>query len=338
MAVNKSYQGVIMDERIKDFILRIEPKDMQVHDNLAVIPLCVNGNGGPSYITLKEALEKGTFTVKEVSEGGTVPELKVINKGGDAVLLLDGEELSGAKQNRVLNTTVLVAAKSEIVIPVSCTEHGRWSYTTTEFRDSDVIMAYNIKRKKARSVTRNVRESGRYASDQSEVWDDIQAMSGDAKVHSNTGAMKDVFESKEKELDDYLKSINIIPDQKGMMVVINGILLGFDIISSASAYRILHPKLLKSVAIEALLDKKKKTIAPIAAIAKGFFENITSCDYTMHKSVGLGMDYRFEGAEKVGSALVHEDNVIHMAFFTLSESEKIGKMSGFRQRRGYRTR
>jgi hypothetical protein len=46
-------------------------------------------------------------------------------------------------------------------------------------------MAYNIKRKKARSVTRNVRESGRYASDQSEVWDDIQAMSGDAKVHSN---------------------------------------------------------------------------------------------------------------------------------------------------------
>ncbi|OQB76605.1 MAG: hypothetical protein BWX92_01668 [Deltaproteobacteria bacterium ADurb.Bin135] len=327
-----------MDEHVKDFITRIEPKDMQVHDNLAVIPLCVNGNGGPSYLTLKEALEKGTLTVKEVSEGGTVPELKVINKGNDAVLLLDGEELSGAKQNRVLNTTVLVAAKSEIIIPVSCTEHGRWSYTTSEFRDSDVIMAYNIKRKKARSVMRNVRESGRYASDQSEVWDDIQAMSGNAKVHSNTGAMKDVFESKEQEFDDYLKSINIIPNQKGMMVMINGILLGFDIISSASAYKVLHPKLLKSVAIEALLDRKKKTIVPLAAIAKGFLENIATCGHTVHKSVGLGFDYRFEGTEKVGSALVHEDKVVHMAFFTLAESEKIGKMSGFRQRRGYRTR
>jgi len=327
-----------MEGYVKDFIMSIEPGDMQVHDNLAVIPLLMDGNGGSSYITLKVALEKGTLTVKEVSEGGTVPELKVINKGDDAVLLLDGEELSGAKQNRVLNTTVLVAAKSEIIIPVSCTEHGRWSYTSSEFRDSDLIMAYNIKRKKARSVMRNVRESGRFASDQGEVWDDIQAMSGNAKVHSSTGAMKDVFESKEQELDDYLKSINIIPNQKGMMVMINGALLGFDILSSESAYKVLHPKLLKSVAIEALLDRKKKAIVPLAAIAKGFLENITSCEYTMHKSAGLGFDYRFEGAEKVGSALVHEDRVIHMAFFTLAESEKIGKMSGFRQRRGYRTR
>ncbi len=327
-----------MDEHIKDFIMRIETKDMQVHDNLAVIPLCVNGNGSPSYMTLKEALEKGTLTVREVSEGGTVPELKVINKGDDAVLMLDGEELSGAKQNRVLNTTVLVAAKSEIIIPVSCTEHGRWSYTSPEFRDSDVIMAYNIKRKKARSVMRNVRESGRYASDQGEVWDEIRAMSDNAKVHSNTGAMKDVFESKEQELDDYLKSINIIPGQKGMMVMINGVLLGFDIISSTSAYKVLHPKLLKSVAIEALLNRKKKTILPHATAAKRFFEDITTCEHTVHKSVGLGFDYRFEGAEKVGSALVHEDKVIHMAFFTLSESEKIGKMAGFRQRRGYRIR
>jgi len=327
-----------MDQNIKNFIGRIQSGDMQVHDNLAVIPLFLDGNGGPSYITLKEALEKGVLTVKEVSEGGTVPELKVINKGDVLVLLLDGEELAGAKQNRVLNTTVLVAANSEINIPVSCTEHGRWSYTSSEFSDSDIIMAYNIKRKKARSVMRNVRESGRFASDQGEVWDDIQAMSGNAKVYSSTGAMKDVFESKEQELDDYLKSINIIPNQKGMMVMINGALLGFDILSSESAYKVLHPKLLKSVAIEALLDRKKKAIVPLAAIAKGFLENIASCEYTMHKSVGLGFDYRFEGKEKVGSALVHEDSVIHMAFFTLAESEKIGKMSGFRQRRSYRTR
>jgi len=220
-----------MDQDIKNFINRIKSGDMQVHDNLAVIPLFLDGNGGPSYITLKEALDMGTFIVTEIGEGGNVPELKVINKGDIPVILLDGEELSGAKQNRVLNTTVLIAGMSETVIPVSCTEHGRWSYTSSEFRDSDLIMAYNIKRKKARSVMRNIRESGSYASDQSEVWDDILAMSGNAGVHSNTGAMKDVFESKQNELDDYLKAINTVPNQKGMMVMINGILLGFDIVS-----------------------------------------------------------------------------------------------------------
>ena len=40
------------------------------------------------------------------SHGGSVPELKVINKAEIPILLLDGEELVGAKQNRVLNTTM----------------------------------------------------------------------------------------------------------------------------------------------------------------------------------------------------------------------------------------
>ena len=327
-----------MDQDIKNFINRIKSGDMQVHDNLAVIPLFLDGNGGPSYITLKEALDMGTFIVTEISEGGNVPELKVINKGDIPVILLDGEELSGAKQNRVLNTTVLIAGMSETVIPVSCTEHGRWSYTSSEFRDSDLIMAYNIKRKKARSVMRNVRETGRYASDQGEVWDDIQAMSGNAKVHSSTGAMKDVFESREKDLDDYLNAITMMPEQRGMMVMINGVLMGFDVLSSNTAYAKLHQKLLKSCAIEALLDRKKKTITPNPAIVEGFLQEIITCNETKHKSVGLGIDYRFEGKEKVGTALVHEDNVIHLAFFSLPESEKIGRMAGMGQRRRNRTR
>lgn len=278
-----------MEGHVKDFIMMIEPGEMQVYKNLAIVPLFLNGNGGPAYITLKEALERGMLTITEVSEGGFVPELKVINKGDVAVLLLDGEELAGAKQNRVLNTTVLIAAHSETVIPVSCTEHGRWSYTSSEFRDSDVILAYQIKRKNVQSVMRNVRESGQFRSNQGEVWDDIRAMTNDAKVHSHTGAMKDVFESKEHELDDYLKAITLMPNQKGMMVMINGALMGFDILSLGSAYALLHPKLLKSFAMEALLDRKKRTIQPLVAIAKGFLQNVLSCEETKHKSVGLGL-------------------------------------------------
>jgi len=121
-------------------------------------------------------------------------------------------------------------------------------------------------------------------------------------------------------------------------VMINGILLGFDILSSDKAYRVLHPKLLKSAAMEALLDRKKKAAAPDANEAKRFLGEISTCAYTKHKSVGLGFDLRFEGAHKVGSALVHEDRVVHMAFFTLNESDKIGNMPGYRTRRGYRTR
>ncbi len=67
--------------------------------NMGIIPLSSSVNHDPEYITLKEALEKNQLTVKEVSHSGSVPELKVINKADIHILLLDGEELVGAKQN-----------------------------------------------------------------------------------------------------------------------------------------------------------------------------------------------------------------------------------------------
>ena len=51
----------------------------------------------------------------------------------EAVLLYDGEELVGAKQNRILNVSVLVGAGAKMPIPVSCVEQGRWARSTLDF-------------------------------------------------------------------------------------------------------------------------------------------------------------------------------------------------------------
>jgi hypothetical protein len=56
----------------------------------------------------------------EVDAAGSVPELLAPNPLDQHVLLYDGEELLGAKQNRILNVTVLAAAKSEARMLVSC--------------------------------------------------------------------------------------------------------------------------------------------------------------------------------------------------------------------------
>jgi hypothetical protein len=325
-----------MEKLITEYLARIQLGGIQTCHNLGIVPLLFPGNGGPEYITLKEALERGALTVSEVSEGGSVPELKVINKGDIAVLLLDGEEVIGAKQNRVLNTTILIGAHMETVIPVSCTEHGRWSYTSREFADSDVIMYSKVRREKSRHVTANLRESASYMSNQGAVWDHIDEMRHAADVSAPTGAMKDVFEQKETDLNEYIEAIPLIPDQKGMMVFINGTIVGFDILSRPAAYASLHKKLLKSYAMEALLERKKHFPEPTTDVAKHFLQSITASEEKKYQSTGLGWDYRFEAQGKVGSALVNDDNVIHMAFFTIDESEKVGNMSGFRQRRGYR--
>src|SRR5215510_968643 len=96
--------------------------------NLTVFPLLNGAGDAADYLTLDEALEKGLATVTEVSESGSVPEVAFVNKGDSSVLLVDGEELIGAKQNRILNLLICVPAHREVKIPVSCVERGRWSY------------------------------------------------------------------------------------------------------------------------------------------------------------------------------------------------------------------
>ena len=79
------------------------------HRNLAVVPLLLADGvevSDPGYLVLDEALEAKRCRVTEVSEGGSVPELLFVNEADRPILLLDGEELVGAKQNRVLNVTL----------------------------------------------------------------------------------------------------------------------------------------------------------------------------------------------------------------------------------------
>ena len=95
------------------------------HEGLAVFPLFAESGNGVEYDLSDEAINKGHITVEELSEAGSVPDLAVENTGELRVLFLEGEELVGAKQNRILNTSVLVAAHTKSKIPMSCVEAGR---------------------------------------------------------------------------------------------------------------------------------------------------------------------------------------------------------------------
>lgn len=75
---------------------------------------------------LDAALTQGSGRVTEVSAGGHIPELRFVNYGDWPVLLLDGEKLIGAKQNRILNLTLLAPAHKTILILVSYVEVGHW--------------------------------------------------------------------------------------------------------------------------------------------------------------------------------------------------------------------
>jgi hypothetical protein len=325
-----------MDQVIKKYLHSFELGEIQHFKNMGIVPFVSSLNHEPEYLTLKEALQKGELLVTEVNQEGSVPELKVKNKGSTPVLLLDGEELSGAKQNRVLNTTILLKENSETIIPVSCTEQGRWAYTAREFSDSETLMTPVMRMVKSKTVSNTLEDSQEYRSDQGTVWTAISEMQEKAETHSRTGAMRDVFEAKMGDVDEYMKAFSLVSHQRGMLAFINQEIVGFDFISSEKAFEILHTKLVKSYAMEALLQKKMKEEIPSLDNASRFLEEIEKTKEKKYQSVGIGWDYRYEGEKIVGTALKTGKKVIHMAFFRITESDKAGKMADSRTRRRFR--
>jgi hypothetical protein len=161
-----------MEEKILNFISELKFGKIKQFRNISVFPLFSYSVAGahphphPHYITLDEAISSGILKIKEVSIAGNVPELIAENKSHQLILLLDGEEVVGAKQNRILNTTILLDRLSTTTIPVSCVEAHRWSYSSEVFAASQNLLNYDIRRAKQSTVSASLRSSNRYMSDQ----------------------------------------------------------------------------------------------------------------------------------------------------------------------------
>lgn len=162
-----------MKKYLTAYFNNLEFGKMQSYKNISVIPLFNNVSSEFEYMALSEALNGKKLIISEISEGGSVPQLKVSNQYDVPVLVIDGEELVGAKQNRVLNTSILLKEKSDTIIPVSCSEQGRWSYRSGEFHDSGIIMERKIRAKKVESINYSLMYDDSYNSDQGKVWNDI---------------------------------------------------------------------------------------------------------------------------------------------------------------------
>jgi hypothetical protein len=86
-----------MEQSIQGYLGSLQLGEVQLFKNLSMVPVISDYDDGLGYITLGEALGAGSIEIRDVSEGGSVPELRVVNRAGKMVLIIDGEELVGAK-------------------------------------------------------------------------------------------------------------------------------------------------------------------------------------------------------------------------------------------------
>ena len=284
--------------------------------NLTVFPLISEARSGLDYLLLADSVEKGLVSVREVSEGGNVPSLVVENRADKAVLIVDGEELVGAKQNRVANITMLIPAGHKTTIPVSCVEQGRWSYASEEFAVTDHVQYARGRAEKLESVQRSMRATGTRQSDQSRVWQSISEKADLMDAPSPTDAMGSIFEHHASALADYVKAFESRDGQIGGLFVVGDELVGLDTFDQAATFEALLPKLVRSYAIDALEKPSESQPSASPSNAEAFFHRLTNASLEDHKAIGLGNDVSIVAEGLVASALVANDTVVHLTAFS----------------------
>lgn len=302
------------------------------HRNLALFPLFAADARQPDYLTLDEGLEQDACRVTEVSESGSVPELAFENRSEHRVLLLDGEELVGARQNRVLNITILVGAGQEIVIPVSCVEQGRWSWRSRDFASAKRAMYARGRREKMAQVSASMRASGSRRSQQSAVWDSVATKAARLDVASPTDAMADVYDHAQDSLKGFRRRFKAKAGQNGAIFALDGQIAGLELFDAPETYTKLHRKLVDSYAMDALESPTHDIDAPHQDEVADFLARVTNADVESFKALAEGRDLRLHGEGIVGGALEADGWVVHLsAFATQVSDHELEPQSGGRR-------
>lgn len=289
----------------------IEFLDAQTHKNMAIIPLKTPINYSIDVITLKKGFELGLVNVKEC-EQSTVNTLVVENNSITPLLLIDGEEIIGGDQNRIVNGTIMIEPKSEMKIPVNCTEHGRWRYKH-EFQHSDHMATSRLR---CASVSAN-RSS---ASVQQAVWNSIDELEMLHDFHSPTQAMSESYDNMKTDLNELISAFKIEKGQTGVVVIIEDEIKGFDVFLNSDVYAQYHEKILKSYLIDA--DINDSVFAINIDKAKAFVANAIEGEMGEGKKIGLERRFELKSDEGIGMLYTHDNILIHCSFFAESENSK----------------
>lgn len=293
------------------FIKNLYRGEEIVLDGLRVVPLFAREEKALPFLELEEALQKNLVEITEVSEQGSVPNLQVTNKSLNDIIILDGEELIGAKQNRIVNATVVVPASSSVLTPVSCVEQGRWRYTSKEFSTGDSFSYPSLRRQKHSDVTSSLRSTGRYTSDQGRIWEDISSKSQRMNVTSDTLAMSDIFMSRAPEGEKLEHDVPHQEHQVGFFAFIKDGFAGGDVFGSSELCRKKLPKLMRSYH----LDSLDQGISFPAITVEQILSQIGLAEAEQFQSIGKGIELRFESKDLQGACKVVEEFIPHLAVF-----------------------
>lgn len=285
---------------------------------LTMYPLLGAVSPSAAYLLLDDALECGAAEITEISQSGSVPELHFRNKGDQDILLVDGEELVGAKQNRVLNLTILVGAGQDVKIPVSCVEAGRWSWRSNRFAPGKRNLHARARAAKMHGVSESLARDGLRAGPevQADVWRSVDEKMAAFRVRSATNSLHDVYAAKETLLGAVRDAFLARTGQTGAAFAIGERMVGCDLYDSPATLRKLLPKLVDSFAFDAIESVDATSEEPPSADSVlRMLRAISGAQCREYPAIAKGRDIRIASDPIIAAALVADGRVAHLAAF-----------------------
>ena len=260
-----------------------------------------------SYRSFAQATELGAL-VREVDGGGSVRSLVLENPTDLPLLLYEGEEVLGARQNRTFDESVLVGSGEKVTVEVSCVEAGRWEAArraealqpSPQAADPDLR---HLKRAAKRSLGH---------ADQREVWAAVATRLADHGVSSPVSAMSDLYDGRRTALHALAKAVRPVEGQVGALASVSGRPMALDLLSRADAFATLLPRLAQGYALAALgaCDGHAGHDA-----ALHFLSDALAAPRVHTPTRGLGRGVAIGTPSLVGSGLEHDEGLIALAAF-----------------------
>ena len=255
--------------------------ERQNYENMTVVPILSDTNTPFDVLDLKEGLKMGLVKIEEC-DNSNIEQVKLKNNSVSPLILLDGEEIAGSLQNRIVAQTMIIPPKSEMEIPVNCSEKGRNEYKS-EFQYSDYIANSNTRRKKVYNKNNPLQEV---------VWNSIDDLETDKNTSSKTKALRDSYEKNKYDIDSYLKHFKMENNQIGVICVVEN-KVGLEIFNNHSLYEKYNEMLLRSYIIDSSNKEKIN-------ISNNELENILSSidanSFIKKEAVDLGKYYKISNS------------------------------------------
>ena len=293
--------------KLEEYIGTLSLGEPLLLGNLMVVPVEGALTGG-GLEPLHLALEEGKARVKEL---GRVERILVENPSLEDLFVMEGEELLGARQDRMVVSSAVVPSRGEVELPVVCIEEGRWAGDDPLFRGGYVAHP------RLRSmVTLSMRDTGKV--DQRRVWKEVERKLTTLKVSSVTGSLHHSFTQREGILEELYGGWEPGEDVTGVMAFTPRGFLCCDLLAHPRLFSKEWPGMAKGYALDALEERLTGSGVGEWEDPREWWGRLGEASLGSGASPGGRGEVVFlEGDRIIGRALIAEEGLIHASIHPL---------------------